>query len=147
MADEGFLAVTGATGGVGGRVARRLADAGVRQRLVVRDPSRAPALPGATVARATYDEPAAMRDAFAGADAVFLVSAAEHPERVRQHLAAVDAIADAGSAGSSTPRSWEPPRTRPSPWPVITGRPRSTCAHAGWRSPSCVTRSISTSSR
>lgn len=98
MGDAGLVAVTGATGGVGGRVARRLADAGVRQRLVVRDPSRAPSLPGAEVARATYDEPAAMRDAFAGADAVFLVSAAEHPERVRQHVAAVDAVADAGVA-------------------------------------------------
>lgn len=77
-------------------MAQRLADAGVRQRLVVRDAARAPSLPGAEVAQATYDEPAAMRDAFEGADAVFLVSAAEHPERVRQHLAAVDAIADSG---------------------------------------------------
>ncbi|MDQ1666598.1 MAG: hypothetical protein QOH75_2629 [Actinomycetota bacterium] len=96
MDNGSFVAVTGATGGLGGRVARRLADAGVRQRLVVRDPSRAPSLPGAEVAQATYDDSAAMREAFAGAAAVFLVSAAEHPERVRQHLAAVDAIADAG---------------------------------------------------
>ena len=43
------LAVTGATGGVGGRVARRLAGRGVAQRLVVRDPSRAPAVAGAEV--------------------------------------------------------------------------------------------------
>ena len=36
------LAVTGVTGGLGGRVARRLADRGVAQRVVARDPARAP---------------------------------------------------------------------------------------------------------
>src|SRR3954466_1774074 len=44
-----LIAVTGATGGMGGRVARRLAALGAAQRLVVRDPSRAPDLPGADV--------------------------------------------------------------------------------------------------
>jgi uncharacterized protein YbjT (DUF2867 family) len=90
------VAVTGATGGVGGRVARRLAEQGVRVRLVVRDPARAPALPGAEVVQATYDDAEALRAAFAGTEAVLLVSAAEHPQRVRQHLTAVDAVADAG---------------------------------------------------
>jgi uncharacterized protein YbjT (DUF2867 family) len=37
-----LIAVTGATGELGGRVARRLAERGVRQRLIVRDASRAP---------------------------------------------------------------------------------------------------------
>jgi uncharacterized protein YbjT (DUF2867 family) len=96
MSSVGFVAVTGATGAVGGRVARLLAARGVRQRLVVRDPARAPQLPGAEVVPATYDDPDALRAAFTGVDAVFLVSAAEHPERVRQHLTAVDAVADAG---------------------------------------------------
>jgi NAD(P)H dehydrogenase (quinone) len=96
MSEPGFIAVTGATGVVGGRVARLLAERGMRLRLVVRDPSRAPELPGAEVAQATYDDADALREAFTGVDAVFLVSAAEHPERVRQHLTAVDAIADAG---------------------------------------------------
>jgi len=41
------LAVTGATGELGGRVAARLSKLGVAQRLVVRDPKRAPQLPGA----------------------------------------------------------------------------------------------------
>jgi uncharacterized protein YbjT (DUF2867 family) len=53
-------------------------------------------LPAAEVVQASYDEPDALRAAFAGTDAVLLVSAAEHPDRVRQHLAAVDAVADAG---------------------------------------------------
>jgi NAD(P)H dehydrogenase (quinone) len=91
-----FVAVTGSTGALGGRVAARLAAAGVRQRLVVRDPARAPDLPNVEIAQATYDDADALREAFAGTDAVFLVSAAEHPERVRQHLTAVDAVAAAG---------------------------------------------------
>ncbi len=41
------IAVTGATGVVGGSVARRLANGGIAQRLIVRSPGRTPALPGA----------------------------------------------------------------------------------------------------
>ena len=91
-----LIAVTGATGHLGGRVAQLLAEAGASQRLVVRDPSRAPDLHGAELAQASYDEPAALRTAFSGADTVLLVSAAEHPQRIQQHLNAVDAAADAG---------------------------------------------------
>jgi NAD(P)H dehydrogenase (quinone) len=89
-------AVTGATGGLGGRVARRLAERGVAQRLVVRDPARAPELPGAAVAGAAYDDPAAMRRALRGVDTLLLVSASEHPDRVRLHTGAVDAAVEAG---------------------------------------------------
>ena len=96
MTSPSLIAVTGSTGALGGRVAARLAAAGVRQRLVVRDPARAPDLPNVEIAQATYDDADALREAFAGTDAVFLVSAAEHPDRVRQHLTAVDAVAAAG---------------------------------------------------
>lgn len=41
------IAVTGATGQLGGRVARRLAADGATQRLIVRDVHRAPRLAGA----------------------------------------------------------------------------------------------------
>ncbi|HEU4396336.1 MAG TPA: NmrA family NAD(P)-binding protein [Actinomycetota bacterium] len=61
------LAVTGATGGLGGRVARRLADRGV-----------------------------AMRRALDGADTLLLVSASEALDRVRLHTGAVDAAVAAG---------------------------------------------------
>lgn len=88
--------MTGATGVLGGRVARLLAERGVAQRLVVRDPGRAPQLDRAETAVASYDEPDAMRAAFAGVDTLLLVSAAEHPDRVRQHVAAVDAAAASG---------------------------------------------------
>jgi len=90
------LAVTGATGGLGGRVARRLADRGVAQRLVVRDPAKAPDLPGAEVARAAYGDGDAMRRALDGADTLLLVSASEALERVGLHTGAVDAAVAAG---------------------------------------------------
>ena len=96
MTSGGLIGITGATGAVGGRVATLLSAGEARQRLVVRDPARAPDLSGAEVAVASYDDPAAMRAAFAGVDTLLLVSAAEHPDRVRQHLDAVDAATAAG---------------------------------------------------
>ena len=96
MAGTGVIAVTGVTGGLGGRVARRLAERGVGQRLVVRDPGRAPELAGAEVATAGYDDPGALRRAFEGTDSLFMVSASEDPERLRLHANAVTAAADAG---------------------------------------------------
>ncbi len=45
-----MIAVTGATGEVGSRVAWKLAEHGVMQRLVVRDPLRAPDIVGADTA-------------------------------------------------------------------------------------------------
>jgi NAD(P)H dehydrogenase (quinone) len=92
-----LIAVTGATGEVGGRVARRLAERGVEQRLVVRDPSRAPELEGATVAQAsTYEDRDEMEAALRGVGTVFLVSGEEARNRVEQHKAAVDAAKAAG---------------------------------------------------
>jgi uncharacterized protein YbjT (DUF2867 family) len=89
------LAVTGSTGQVGGRVARRLADAGVEQRLIVRDPGRAPRLPNTEIAVAAYGD-AAAGAALRGIDLLFMVSAAESASRRAEHLAFVDAAADAG---------------------------------------------------
>src|SRR3954453_11292668 len=91
-----LIGVTGSTGRLGGRIARRLADAGVPQRLLVRDPSRAPQLPGSTVATAFYDDGAAVRAALDGVSTVLMVSAAEHPDRLAQHRTFVDAAADSG---------------------------------------------------
>jgi len=90
------LGVTGATGRLGGRVARLLAAAGAEQRLVVRDPSRAPLLSGATVAEASYLDRDAVRRALDGLDVVLMVSAAEAEDRLDEHRAFVDAAADAG---------------------------------------------------
>jgi NAD(P)H dehydrogenase (quinone) len=90
------IAVTGSTGQLGGRVARRLADLGVEQRLLVRDPARAPALPGTHTATADYADGAAVRAALTGIETVFMVSAAETPERVQQHVSFIDGAVDAG---------------------------------------------------
>ncbi|MFI1581611.1 NAD(P)H-binding protein [Embleya sp. NPDC020630] len=91
------IAVTGASGQIGGRVARRLAEAGATQRLVGRDPSRLPELGGATPAPpATYADGEAMRRALDGASVLFLVSARESADRVREHISVVDAAVAAG---------------------------------------------------
>ncbi|KOX18636.1 nucleoside-diphosphate sugar epimerase [Saccharothrix sp. NRRL B-16348] len=92
------IAVTGATGHLGGRVARRLADAGHAQVLLVRDPSRAPDLPGATVAKAGFADHDAVRRALDGIPTVLMVSASESVDRVDQHRAFIDAAAAAGVA-------------------------------------------------
>jgi NAD(P)H dehydrogenase (quinone) len=96
IAAQTALAVTGSTGRLGSRVARGLSELGVDQRLVVRDPSKAPALPGSHVATADYGDSAAVRTALTGAQTVFMVSAAETPDRVQQHLTFIDAAVDAG---------------------------------------------------
>ncbi len=92
-----MIAVTGATGVVGGRVATRLSEAGAPLRLVVRDPSRAPQLPGAEVRRASgYGAGDEMRAALEGADTLLLIPARESADRVEQHRTAVDAAVAAG---------------------------------------------------
>lgn len=90
------LAVTGATGRVGGRVARLLEDAGVPQRLLVREPARAPHLDHAEVARAAYTDPEASRAALDGIEVAFMVSAEESRDRVARHREFVDAAVAAG---------------------------------------------------
>jgi uncharacterized protein YbjT (DUF2867 family) len=88
--------VTGSTGGLGGRVARRLATSDVAQRLLVRDPTRVPALDGAVPVRfAGYDDHDSTVEALRGVSTLFMVSAAENTERLQQHLAFVDAAKEA----------------------------------------------------
>jgi uncharacterized protein YbjT (DUF2867 family) len=90
------IAVTGATGQLGGRIARRLADAGVTQRLVVRDTTRAPDLAGAELAQASFRDSPAVRSALEGVATVLMVSAAEAPDRVDQHRSFIDSAVAAG---------------------------------------------------
>ena len=90
------VAVTGATGHVGGAVARALAERGVEQRLLVRAPERAPKLAGSVVRGCSYGDGAAAEEALAGVDTLFMVSASESADRRAQHLTFVDAAAAAG---------------------------------------------------
>ncbi len=93
---EPAVAVTGATGRLGGRVARRLAERGVAQRLLVRSPERAPKLPGASAVRGSYGDHDAVVRGLSGTKTVFMVSASESADRLAQHKAFVDAAAAAG---------------------------------------------------
>ena len=90
------LAVTGSTGHLGGLVARQLADAGSTQRLLVRDPGRAPELNGAVPAVVTYADPVLAKAALDGVKTLLMVSAAEAEDRLHQHCTFVDAAAAAG---------------------------------------------------
>jgi NAD(P)H dehydrogenase (quinone) len=94
--ESDVVAVTGATGALGGRIARRLAERGIPQRLVVRDGTRVPRLDGAEVASADYADGDAMRAALAGVRTLLLVSATETQGRTAVHRAAIDAAVDAG---------------------------------------------------
>ena len=93
-----LIAVTGASGVVGGRVARHLADRGLPLVLVVRDPARAPVLPGTRVAMASYADRESMIAALEGVHTLFLVSAHEAVDRLEQHRRAVEAASAAGVA-------------------------------------------------
>ncbi|MDX3638524.1 SDR family oxidoreductase [Streptomyces sp. MB09-02B] len=88
--------VTGSTGRLGGRVARRLAERGVPQKLLVRNPERAPRLSAAVAVRGAYADRDAVREALAGTRTLFMVSASESADRLTQHKAFVDAAAEAG---------------------------------------------------
>ena len=86
-----MIVVTGATGAVGGFVARELAARGVPFRMVTRDPARAPTLPGGEVAVAGYDDPDALAAALEPGDRVFMVSMHRpYAERLALHRSFVD---------------------------------------------------------
>lgn len=77
MADA-RIAVTGVKGELGRRVATRLADRTAFQRLIVRDPGRAPEIEGADVAVASdYGAGDEMRAALEGIDTLLLVPGRE----------------------------------------------------------------------
>jgi NAD(P)H dehydrogenase (quinone) len=88
------IAVTGATGSVGRRVAELVTD--LHPRLLVRDPSRAPELAGATVTRASYDDFALCLEALRGVDLLLMVSASESRTRREEHRTFIGAAAEAG---------------------------------------------------
>jgi len=90
------IAVTGATGELGGRVARELSSRGLEQRLIVRDPARAPKLPGAAVVTASYEDSETMARALDGASTLFLVSGHEDPDRISLHRKAIEGARLAG---------------------------------------------------
>jgi NAD(P)H dehydrogenase (quinone) len=93
---EHRIAVTGSTGIVGGSVARILAAEEVPLILPVRSIDRAQHLPESEVRQASYGDAAAAREALAGVDVLFMVSAAEAVDRLASHRTFVDAAQAAG---------------------------------------------------
>jgi NAD(P)H dehydrogenase (quinone) len=93
-----------AISGGSGQLARRVADLVLEklspQDLIVTTRTPAALAPlaerGVTVRRADFAEPASLRDAFAGAERLLLVSTTDLKTRTAQHLAAVDAAKAAG---------------------------------------------------
>ncbi|HUJ68065.1 MAG TPA: NAD(P)H-binding protein [Syntrophorhabdales bacterium] len=109
-----MFAITGSTGEVGRKVAERLAKLGMEQRLIVRDPDRAPKLPCAAIFQASsYSDARAMGRALEGVETLFLVSARDRMgiihesaerrlpvppyDRLQEHVAAVAAAAAVGA--------------------------------------------------
>lgn len=92
----GLIGVTGATGHIGELVAGDLAASGLPLRLIVRDEARAPRFDSASVRVATYADREASLRALEGVEILLMVSAAEAPDRLQQHLDFVDAATAAG---------------------------------------------------
>lgn len=102
MAEDRTLLVTGASGHLGRRVVALLLEANAgRIVTVTRNPDKIAdfAQRGALVRKASFEEPATLPDAFAGADRLLMISsdAIDKPgRRLQQHRNAVEAAARAG---------------------------------------------------
>ncbi|WGF89490.1 SDR family oxidoreductase [Marinivivus vitaminiproducens] len=89
--------VTGASGHIGGRVARLLAQRGAPVRRLMRQAGSTPDLPGSTVAIGDYGDRASLARAMDGVDTVFLASAGAPPlKRAALHGNVMDVAAGAG---------------------------------------------------
>lgn len=97
MDEATTLAITGSTGGLGARVAARIAVLGRPQRLIVREPAKAPVHEGVEIAVASsYGAASEMREALAGVKTLYLVSGRVAPERLGEHRIAIDSAAASG---------------------------------------------------
>jgi NAD(P)H dehydrogenase (quinone) len=92
------IVVTGATGKFGRLAVESLLARGVPAAEIVATGRAVDKIAdlGVTVRRAPYDDPAALRAAFEGADKVLLVSGSEIGQRVPQHRNAIEAAKEAG---------------------------------------------------
>lgn len=95
------IVVTGATGHLGRLAVEALLRRGVPAERIVATGRRIEALAdladrGVVVRRADYDDEASLREAFAGAEKLLLVSGSEVGQRARQHANAISAAKAAG---------------------------------------------------
>ena len=89
------ILVTGATGTIGRHVIDQLVQRGASVRALVRDPSRADFPAGVAVVQGDLMEPTALRAAFAGVSALFLLNAVT-PDEFTQALIALNLAREAG---------------------------------------------------
>jgi NAD(P)H dehydrogenase (quinone) len=85
------LAVTGATGFLGGAIAAQLASAGVPVRLLVRSLAKAPTLAGCVARVCAYSDFEQSRVALAGVETLLMVSASESQTRLEEQRTFIDA--------------------------------------------------------
>jgi NAD(P)H dehydrogenase (quinone) len=95
------LVITGASGHLGRLTVQALLDRGVAPQQIVaaaRTPERLDDLAarGVEVRRADYTDAQSLKEAFAGAERLLLVSSSEVGARIEQHRAVVDAAREAG---------------------------------------------------
>ena len=90
------IAITGASGNIGGMVARHLNTRGLPLILPLRNPAKAPDLPNCEARRFAYGDLELAKQALNGVDVLFIVSAAESPTREQEHLTLVQAASEAG---------------------------------------------------
>lgn len=91
-----MIAITGATGALGSRVASLLSEQGHDLRLLVRDPRRAPAVTAEIATISDYLDRAGLRAGLSPCDTLLLVSGRESADRVREHRTVIDAAVAAG---------------------------------------------------
>ena len=90
------IAITGASGNIGGMVARHLNARGLPLILPLRNPAKAPDLPNTEARQLAYGDFELAKQALNGVDVLFMVSAAESPTREQEHLTLVQAASEAG---------------------------------------------------
>ncbi|MFD8100345.1 SDR family oxidoreductase [Nocardia fluminea] len=90
------IAISGASGHIGGRVARLLAPSGARLRLLGRHVEHIAPIDDATTATIDFGDPTTVAAALDGVGTFFFVSATESADRAAQQTAVVNAAKDAG---------------------------------------------------
>ncbi|WP_405166630.1 SDR family oxidoreductase [Nocardia sp. NBC_01499] len=92
----GVTAISGASGHIGGQVARVLSGTGISTRLLGRDPERISPLPAAVPVRIDFADPATVQAALTGVQTFLFVSATESADRAAQQIAVVETARRAG---------------------------------------------------